>query len=191
MDQTSIITISLIICSLFLIMETIILAKLLADLERPLRAYFREWNQARGRAKKRVRNQGFHQTYYAYSRIESHVLKEIRILLKSHDNDSTYFQIAIDLFIRFILPVGTFFLGIIFSTSNNLLSILSKNAFSSDGSKINDLFSMIFEISNFISTFVISLFIISLIQHSFRLHRKKRITQHLLIIDQILEDRED
>ncbi|GLI06793.1 hypothetical protein YDYSG_28230 [Paenibacillus tyrfis] len=190
MSQTTLIVI--IIDCLFITIEAILLEMFKSRLEGPIAQYTKSWNQARGRNKKKIKNYRFHQTYNAYNQIETQELKEIRILLKSYDTETTYFQIAVDLFVKFILPVGTFILGVFVSTTNNFLSIQSKNgsASLSDESSINELFSSIFGSFTPIAVIVTSLFLLSIVQNWCKHYRKKRITQHLLIIDQILEDRE-
>ncbi|KEQ23213.1 hypothetical protein [Paenibacillus tyrfis] len=191
MSQTTLIVI--IIDCLFVTIEAILLEMFKSRLEGPIAQHTKSWNQVRGRNKKKIKNYRFHQTYYAYNQIETQELKEIRILLKSYDTETTYFQIAVDLFVKFILPVGTFILGVFVSTTNNFLSIQSKNgsASLSDESSINELFSSIFVSFAPIAVIVTSLFLLSIVQNWCKHYRKKRITQHLLIIDQILEDRED
>lgn len=191
MSQTTLIII--IIDCLFVTIEAVLLEMFKSRLEGPIAQHTKNWNQARGRNKKKIKNYRFHQTYYAYNQIETQELKEIRILLKSYDTETTYFQIAVDLFVKFILPVGTFILGVFVSTTNNLLSIQSKNGStpSSDVSSLNELFSSIFGSFAPIAVIVTSLFLLSIVQNWCKHYRKKRITQHLLIIDQLLEDRED
>ncbi|WP_010496585.1 hypothetical protein [Paenibacillus elgii] len=191
MTQTTMIVI--IIDCLFVTIEAILLEMFKSRLEGPIAQHTKSWNQARGRNKKKIKNYRFHQTYDAYNQIESQELKEIRILLKSYDTETTYFQIAVDLFVKFILPVGTFVLGVFVSTTNNFLSIQSKNGSTSlsDENSINELFSSIFGSFAPIAVIVTSLFLLSIVQNWCKHYRKKRITQHLLIIDQILEDRED
>jgi hypothetical protein len=156
--------------------EFIRTSSIIHSLERPLWKLFKDWDNNVPYIKKRVRNKDFQRDYYAYSCLSSEELIEIRIILKSQENLGSFIQALLDLLWKLSIPVLVVVIGLTSLPPNHPFSV-----------NWNDSVLHMFQSRIWITASIAAFACIVLVQFLFARNRKKLVTYHLLIIEQVLE----
>jgi hypothetical protein len=156
--------------------EFIRTASMIHSLERPLWKHFKDWDNNVPYIKKRVRNKDFQRDYYAYSCLSSEELIENRIILKSQENLGSFIQALLDLLWKLSIPVLVVVIGLTSLPPNHPFSV-----------NWIDLVIHMFQSRIWITASIAAFACIVLVQFLFARNRKKLVTYHLLIIEQVLE----
>ncbi|PYI51506.1 hypothetical protein [Paenibacillus flagellatus] len=184
--------IALAVFFVYVFVEAVRLHLLKDELEHPLASYMREWERLPGRVRRnRKRDVELRRLCYAYGRLDETELKGIRLQLTVRGGRLSYFQGAFELLTRFVLPVFTFMLGILVTTSNNLLAFVVNRPASTTGSEsgsAGDLFGAVIGSLAPITTTVITLFFVALVHTWYRTAHRNKIAYHLHIVEQTIED---
>jgi hypothetical protein len=156
--------------------EFIRTASMIHSLERPLWKHFKDWDNNVPQIKKRVRNKDFQRHFYAYSCLSSEELIEIRIILKSQENLGSFIQVLLDVLWKLSFPILVVVIGSTNLPPNHPFSV-----------KWNEVYQHIFQSLVWITAGIAAVACIVLVQFLFARNRKKWVTYHLLLIDQVLE----
>jgi hypothetical protein len=156
--------------------EFIRTASMIHSLERPLWKHFKEWDNNVPHIKKRVRNKDLQRDYYAYSCLISEELIENRIILKSKENLGSFIQVLLNLLWKLSIPILVVVIGLTNLPPNHPFSV-----------QWNELVQHMFQSLVWITASMAAFACIVLVQFLFARNRKKWVTYHLLLMDQVLE----
>jgi hypothetical protein len=169
-------------------------AKLFDLLEHTLDKHMQAYSSKQtGRARRNSPSMRFRRLYYAYAQLDHETLSFVRIVLKQLSGQSSYIYSLFGLILRFLLLLFAFALGAaVFSTGSrpeagNAIPLVVQTAENTD---LPQTFAM-FLTGDYapVTAFVFTLFALAALHLLYSTYRNNKIACHLLLIEQVLEDR--